>query len=78
MWTQSVMKIGQVVARGFVRWLEMLGQNPPLSRDHGLYAWQHLHAEQRRSTRDQGRRRGDRGAAGRPRLVLLPGGLTSG
>lgn len=35
------------VARHFggwiVRWLEILGQNPSLAREPGLYAWSYLH-----------------------------------
>ena len=38
-------QINQVInllVRGMVRWLEMLGENPPLSRDHGIFAWRYL------------------------------------
>lgn len=44
MWDKVFTSIGRLV----VRWLELLGQNPPLSRDHGLYAWRYLHEQERR------------------------------
>lgn len=47
MWTKEfVSKMGRLVVRGLVRWLEMLGENPPLSRDHGFLVWQALHQDE--------------------------------
>ena len=31
-----------------VRWLEVLGQNPPPARDHGICAWHYLQRRRRR------------------------------
>jgi len=38
----------QAFARGFVWWFEKLGENPSLSRDPGIVAWQLLAARGRR------------------------------
>lgn len=35
-----------VLGRWLVRWLEMLGQNPPLGRDCGIGSWHYLHLRQ--------------------------------
>jgi hypothetical protein len=66
MWTKNfVSNLGRLVVRGMVRWLELLGQNPPLSRDHGFLAWQYLHPEK---GREQPRAQGPSGVKG----VLVP------
>ena len=36
-------KVFSLMGRLAVRWLECLGENPPLSRDHGIHAWRYLH-----------------------------------
>jgi len=47
MWTKEFpTMLGRLVVRGIARWLEMLGENPPLSRDQGFLAWRALHARQ--------------------------------
>lgn len=38
----TMFNIAHVIGRGLGRWLELLGQNPSLARDHGLCAWQYL------------------------------------
>ncbi len=42
--TKAISLMGRLV----VRWLECLGENPPLSRDHGIHAWRYLHPPRRR------------------------------
>ncbi len=46
-----ISRFGHLIRMGLVRWMEMLGQNPPLSRDHGIYAWHYLHEVSLRSPR---------------------------
>ena len=40
-------KVFSLLGRLAVRWLECLGENPPLSRDHGIHAWRYLHPPRR-------------------------------
>lgn len=48
MWfKQWVYRVLRGIGAGLVRWLEMLGQNPTLVRDHGIAAWQQLHEQLR-------------------------------
>lgn len=45
MWAKEFLSnLGRLVVRGLVRWLEMMGESPPLTRDQGFLAWQVLHA----------------------------------
>ena len=37
----------RVISRGFVWWFEKLGENPSLSRDPGIVAWQTVNARKR-------------------------------
>lgn len=43
-----------------VRWLEILGQNPSLAREPGLYAWSYLHQSR---CRKQGQVEEDQGTS---------------
>ncbi|MCS6912379.1 MAG: hypothetical protein RMK29_07900 [Myxococcales bacterium] len=43
MWTPNFSMIGRALVHGLSRWLAMMGDNPPLSRDPGLLCWQYLH-----------------------------------
>ena len=71
MWTKGrfASKLGRLVVRGLVRWLEMLGENPPLSRDHGILAWRALHGEDGTDQAGKGAPSGEPGHASGPPLA---------
>lgn len=51
MWSalkKSLVWLILAVARGLVWWVEMLGKNPALSRDHGVFVWRELHERGRK------------------------------
>jgi hypothetical protein len=60
MWTKEFpSELGRLVVRGLMRWLEMMGENPPLTREQGFLTWQVLHAHHDDGARnDQGARPG--------------------
>jgi hypothetical protein len=72
MWTKEfASKMGRMVVRGLVRWLEMMGENPPLSRDHGFLVWQVLHQAQDEAGRSLGHEL-DGGRPGQPGRDAAP------